>query len=111
MEPSTTPLPENGNPAAIRTLPPSRAGAVPRLDPKTSFKGADAMDRLKAYLREVPVLHARLLCVVQGLERLLAEAQTRLAEFDATAALIRTAADKFGKEDGLERTDAGAEAP
>lgn len=44
------------------------ASPVPRFD-ESSFSGADNMDRMKRYLRDIPVLHARVTNLVERLQR------------------------------------------
>lgn len=55
---------------------------VPRIDAKKSFTGAKAVDRMKGYLRDVPVLHKRLTTVIEEQERHLAQAKEALGRFE-----------------------------
>lgn len=75
--------------------PPPRT--VPKFG-KKSFTGANAVDKMKAYLRDVPVLHKRLVTVVEGLERNLAEARVAKENFDGVTASIQAAVDRWEEE-------------
>lgn len=101
--------PVNG-PAA----PPAPHRKVPRLDAEKSFTGSSALDKLKAYLRDVPPLHARLVKVIEEQEANLVrsqEALTRskeaLVTFDGVTADIRALVDRWEKDHG----QPGAPAP
>jgi hypothetical protein len=94
--------PVNG-PAA----PPAPHRKVPRLDPEKSFAGASALDKLKAYLRDVPPLHARLVKVIEEQEANLARSKQALVAFDGVTAEIRAIVDRWEKDHG----QPGAPAP
>lgn len=71
---------------------------VPRIDPKKSFTGAKAVDRMKGYLRDVPVLHKRLTAVIEEQERNLAEARKALERFDKVTADIEQTVKRWEEE-------------
>jgi hypothetical protein len=55
---------------------------IPHLNSRTSFKGTDQADRWREYVREIPVLRARVVAAVNHMELLIGalKAQQALAE-------------------------------
>ena len=86
-----TPVPDNG------TLPGTNI-SPPRFDPKKSFKGTSAMDRAKKYLKDVPVLHARLEKVIEEQEANMKSSRASLDNFDAVTNEIRAMVDIWEKD-------------
>lgn len=74
-------------PAPLRKVP------VRMMDHKKGFEGTSAMDRFKAYLKEVPVIHARLVKTV--------------SEFETVTRRIQEIVNKWEEE----QKDAGHHAP
>lgn len=97
-------------PAAAAPAPaPAAPGtpAVPRkqvkaMSPKLSFAAssspASPMDRAKEYLKDIPVLHARLTAIVTSWEGLLATAKKTVADLEKTEADIRSAVARWEEE-------------
>jgi hypothetical protein len=56
------------------------------------------MDRAKEYLKDIPVLHARLTAVVASLESVLAAAKKSAADLEKTEADIRSAIARWEEE-------------
>jgi hypothetical protein len=93
---------QNGNPVPALPAPaPPPPGAriaepalaplrkVPvKLDPKKAFEGTSAVDRMKAYLKEIPTLRARLVKVIDDQEDNLKRAKASVDAFDQTTARI-----------------------
>jgi septal ring factor EnvC (AmiA/AmiB activator) len=84
------------------------------LDPKKSFENVDTMDRMKAYLRDVPVLHARMVKVIEEQEALLSNQQAHLnaaraslTRFEALTKQIEDTVAKWEKEQADAGRDAG----
>lgn len=111
----TAPVPVPVPPVDGRTsaLPSPTPAGPPRIqprmiDPKTAFSTADKM---KQYLREVPVLHARLVKAVDGLERTLTEARGTLAELTAATERVKTLVEEWEKEHGRKDDGQATAAP
>ena len=66
---------DNGDPAPV----PQRT--VPRMSAARSFKTTSAVDKMKAYLKEVPVLHAQLRSVIGKLDIQLESVRQTEVEF------------------------------
>jgi len=81
--------------SAPRRLPPP-----PKFDAKKSFQNADAAEKLKGYLRDVPVLHARLTKVIQDWEAQLALAKANLESFDRVTRDVEATVASWEKEKG-----------
>jgi len=65
---------------------------------KKSFGGANAVDKMKAYLRDVPVLHKRLVKVIEDLDRTLGEARVAKENFEAVTAQIEDTVKRWEEE-------------
>jgi len=91
--PAIAPIPA---PAAVAPPGPRKA---PAFTPKKAFQATNSMERLKEYLKEVPVLHKRLTDVVVGLEANLSSARASLAQFDETTSRVRALVDRMEKEE------------
>ena len=85
-----TPARDNGG---VPTLP-----RPPRFDAKKSFEKTSAMDRAKRYLKDVPVLHARLENVIEAQEANLTASKESLAKFDSVTAEIQKTVDSWEKD-------------
>lgn len=87
---------------------------------KQSFKETNAqgsaIDRMKAYLKDIPVIHGRLNKFVADQEAQLAAAKKSLAEFDAVTAQLKATVAKWEEEQshggpGHDVPDAAAGSP
>jgi hypothetical protein len=78
----------NGKPIWQEPPPLRQAHHVPHLDAKKSFTATAQADRLKEYIKDIPVLRARIVQAVTHLEALVAAQQAELG-------LARTARQSF----------------
>jgi len=93
-------------PTATNTAPaaaPASAPAAPRkqvhsFNAKKAFEGTSAVDRMKQYLKDVPVLHARLTTTIASLEATLAAAKKSAAELEKVTADIKVTVAKLEEE-------------
>jgi len=60
----------------------------PKMDPKKAFEGTSAVDRMKAYLKEIPTIRARLVKVIDDQEENLKRSRASVDTFDQTTARI-----------------------
>jgi hypothetical protein len=102
-EPTAAPAAPAPSPAP-HAAPAPAPRKVMALRPQKSFPGATATDRMKDYLKDVPVLHARLSKVVVDQEANLAAAKKALVEFDAVTAKIKAVVAKWEEEQSHGRT-------
>jgi hypothetical protein len=84
-EPTATPA----APAAPASAPAAPRKQVHLFDPKKAYEGSTAVDRMKQYLKDVPVLHQRLTASVAGLEATLTAAKKAAADLEKVTADIR----------------------
>lgn len=106
--PSTAP--ETAPTPVPSTVPPEN-GAPKSTDPEKFFKGAKAMDRLKGYLKDVPILHARMTKVVEDQEANLAAARKALQNFDDVTAKIIETVERWEAEEKEKEADGGGAGP
>jgi len=83
---------------AAPVTPASRKPIIRRFD-VASFD-EKPVDKLKGYLRDVPVLHARLVRVINEWEGQLTKAKADLAEFQRVTEGIKSTVAKWEKDDG-----------
>lgn len=117
-EPTAAPEAPAPMPASAPATPQRKAVAFRA---QKSFQGTSAMERMKAYLKDVPVLHQRLTAVVAALEQQLVDGQKHLeaakktlADFEATTSQIKTTVARWEEEqthDGHDHPAAGTPAP
>jgi hypothetical protein len=90
---------ENGQePAAPVAVAALHKKVTPAFSSKRSFQATNAVDRMKQYLRDVPVLHKRLNQVVADSEQNLAAAKKAVVEFEAVTAQIKSIVDRWEEE-------------
>lgn len=99
--PTTAPVDTSGEASA-----PTPLRKIPRMDPKTAYTGTSAVDRMKAYLKEVPLLRARLLKVIEEQEVHLKHARASVEEFEETTARIEALVTTWEEEQNAERRHA-----
>lgn len=90
----------------------------PKMDPKKAFEGTSAVDRMKAYLKEIPSIRARLVKVIDDQEDNLKRARASVETFDQTTARISEIVKSWEEQNAghhapaaVPGTPAGAEAP
>ena len=93
-EPTATPA----APAAPASAPAAPRKQVHTFDPKRAYEGSTAVDRMKQYLKDVPVLHQRLTSTVASLEATLAAARKAATELEKVTADIRVTVARWEEE-------------
>lgn len=84
----------NGKPLP-EPVPLRQAHHVPHLDAKKSFTATAQADRLKEYIKDIPVLRARIIKAVEHLEALVAQEQALAVQQQAQLALARESLKMF----------------
>lgn len=71
---------------------------VPRFDPKKSFQSTKSVDRLKEYLKKIPVYDAQLKTILADLNQALAEATAAKERFERVTAEIEATVKQWDEE-------------
>lgn len=106
---------DNGNTPAHPAPAPAPAGAVvaePALAPlrKIPPKVVSPMDRLKAYLKEVPGIRARLVKVTEEQEEMLKRSKASIESFDHATARINDLVKSWEEQNAGQHAPVGAPA-
>lgn len=92
------------------TLTPLRK-VPPKMDPKKAFEGTSAVDRMKAYLKEIPSIRARLVKVIDDQEDNLKRARASVEAFDQTTARISEIVKSWEEQNAGHHAPVAAAAP
>lgn len=83
----------------------------PKMDPKKAFDGTSAVDRMKAYLKEIPTIRARLVKVIDDQEENLKRAKASVDAFDQTTARISEIVKSWEEQNAGPHAPVAAAAP
>jgi hypothetical protein len=115
----TNPIPIIGGNGKVEPTPLRQAHhPVPHLDAKKSFTATAQADRLKEYIKDIPVLRARIVQAVTHLEALVASMQAELGlarvarkSFEEASEAITERFGHWEKDHGAPVTPAACAAP
>jgi hypothetical protein len=102
-EPTATPAAPPAAPASAPAAP----RKVAAFDPKKAYEGTTAVDRMKQYLKDVPVLHQRLTTTAAGMEASLASVRKVVADLEKVTADIKATIARWEEEQSHGRSGNG----